>query len=375
MLNIFIILILIVVISLSSYFLYESKKIEKFYLESKSLVIKEPINNEKIFVNIVSYRDPEVIKTVNNLIKNAEAPELLRIVVFENNGENDISVKPRENVEVYTEHYSKAKGPVWARYLAQQKYNGEQFYLQLDSHMRVVKQWDTEMKNMLNMLPEKSILTQYPPEYNVKNDSFNVNEIRSGLYIQGFGVNDKTTRIQSDIITDDSLKSKYPYVSKAWSGCFSFSDASMLKDAPYDPFLPFLFFGEEFDISVRLYTHGWNFYSPHKNLIYTTFKRNHRRTFWQDLSWFRRIMYEGCSRKRLSKRLNIQWTPNYFGLIPIFPWVNENVLYKEIEKYNLGTERTFEDYEKFAEIQNTKEQKMAPHAKTFRRFTTRPLLR
>jgi len=43
----------------------------------------------KIFVSIASYRDSELPKTVDNIISNAEHPELLKIVVYEQNGPED----------------------------------------------------------------------------------------------------------------------------------------------------------------------------------------------------------------------------------------------------------------------------------------------
>lgn len=37
--------------------------------------------NEKIFVGIPAYRDPELPKTIHNLLENAQSPELLRFGV------------------------------------------------------------------------------------------------------------------------------------------------------------------------------------------------------------------------------------------------------------------------------------------------------
>jgi [Skp1-protein]-hydroxyproline N-acetylglucosaminyltransferase len=48
---------------------------------------------------------------------------------------------------------------------------------------------------------------------------------------------------------------------------------------PYDPFLPFLFFGEESSMTARLWTGGWDFYSPGINLVYHLWERTHRPSF------------------------------------------------------------------------------------------------
>lgn len=307
----------------------------------------------KIFINIASYRDSELIHTVKNLIDNAEFPELLRIVVFEQNDPNDFSIKgiyPDWQVLVIHAHYSNAKGPTVARAKIQKEYNNEEYYLQIDSHMRTIKNWDTILKHMLELVPEPAVLTQYPPEYNI--NKIDPNIIRSGLYIQGFGLKDRFTRIQSDIINYNNRRN-FPYTSKAWSACFSFSKGTIIKDAPYDPTFEHLFFGEELDITLKLYTRGYYFFSPHISVFYTYFKRNYRRTYWQDIPSSKREPLEEMSRHRLWKRiLNNEIGPTTFGII-----------------------RTIKEYMDFANISSFTESKLDPKAKTFRRYTSRVLLR
>jgi [Skp1-protein]-hydroxyproline N-acetylglucosaminyltransferase len=311
--------------------------------------------SEKIFISIASYRDPELPKTIHNLISNAEHPELLRIVVYEQNGPEDESVfgiYPINQVLVLRDHFSLAKGPNWARAIIQKYYNNEEYYLQIDSHMRTIKNWDTILKHILELVPEPSVLTQYPPEYDYVLNKMDPGKIRSGLYIQGFGLKDRFTRIQSDLI-DIKNRRYFPYTSKAWSACFSFSKGNIVKDAPYDPTFQHLFFGEELDITLKLFTRGYYFFSPHISVFYTYFKRNYRRTYWQDISSSEREPLEEKSRHRLWKR----------------------ILNNEIGPDALGTIRTVKEYMKFADIISFKDSKLDPGAKAFRRFTNRPLLK
>lgn len=39
--------------------------------------------------------------------------------------------------------------------------------------------------------------------------------------------------------------------SPLWASGFSFSDSSMIVDVPYDPYLSYLFFGEELSMATR----------------------------------------------------------------------------------------------------------------------------
>lgn len=327
--------------------------------------------NEKIFVSIASYRDPELAKTVADIIENAEHPELLRIVVYEQNGPDDPSIYgiyPENQVLVLRDHFSLAKGPNWARAKIQKEYNNEEYYLQIDSHMRCIKNWDSILKHMLELVPEPAVLTQYPPEYGIDQlycketaavccvikttDEINPDKIRSGLYIQGFGLKDRFTRIQSDLIRPKDRR-YFPYTSKAWAACFSFSKGNIVKDAPYDPTFEHLFFGEELDITLKLFTRGYYFFSPHISVFYTYFKRNYRRTYWQDIPAEEREPLEEKSRHKLWKRiLNNETGPDAFGTI-----------------------RSVKDYMKFAQIESFLDSKLSPNAKAFRRYTERPLLR
>ena len=309
---------------------------------------------DKIFISIASYRDPELIPTVQDLITKSENPQLLRIVVHEQNDFTDPSILgmyPEWQVQVIQTHYSEAKGPTWARYIIQQAYSDEEYYLQIDSHMRVIQNWDTKLKHMLDLVPEPAVLTQYPPEYSLDSGEFDIQVIRSGLYIQGFGIKDGFTRIQSDVI-DYANRTYFPYTSKGWSACFSFSKGNLIQDAPYDPQLPHLFFGEELDITLRLFTRGWYFYSPHELVIFTSFKRTNRRTYWQDIPEKHRTLDEFNSRMRIWKR--ILSDPND-------------------DLFSMGTVRTVHDYMKFADIESFVYHKLTKRAKSWRRPTKRVL--
>ena len=69
--------------------------------------------------------------------------------------------------------WQEATGPCKARHLAQQLWNGEEFYLQIDSHMRFVPAWDTKLKQMLHQAEHmsslgKAVISSYPPAYEVR---------------------------------------------------------------------------------------------------------------------------------------------------------------------------------------------------------------
>lgn len=53
-----------------------------------------------------------------------------------------------------------------------------------------------------------------------------------------------------------------------WAAGFAFSSAQVIAEVPYDPHLEHLFFGEEMSMVLRLWTHGWDFFAPHKTVVF-----------------------------------------------------------------------------------------------------------
>lgn len=306
-------------------------------------------NNNKIFISIASYRDPEIIETVKSLYLNALNPQLLTFAVLEQNHPQDINlsdininISNNSNIKHKIISYKDAKGPTWARYIIQNWIDDENYFMQIDSHTRVIKNWDQILIKMLNTLPNKSILTQYPPEYNINTGIIpkNGKKLRSGLYIEGFSKNDGFSRIQSEYHTSNTHNK--PFVSETWAACFSFSSTEIINDAPYDPYLPYLFFGEELDITLRLWTKGWNFYSPNIPIIFTNFSRKNRNTYWIDHDQIKRKEIQLLSNLRLYQKFNFIKDIQKYNTIQL--------LNKNIKNYTIGKIRTIQQYEHFAGV-------------------------
>ena len=56
----------------------------------------------------------------------------------------------------------------------------------------------------------------------------------------------------------------------------------MINDVPYEPYSPFIFFGEEMDMLARLISYKWEIYIPSIPICFTTFDRTYRKTFWEN---------------------------------------------------------------------------------------------
>ena len=85
-----------------------------------------------IFIQIASYRDPELIPTLKNCLENAKNPENLVFGICRQYHPDDtfdnLSEYEKDNrFRIINVLYNEAKGVCWARNQVQQLYNGEDY--------------------------------------------------------------------------------------------------------------------------------------------------------------------------------------------------------------------------------------------------------
>ena len=240
-----------------------------------------------IFVSIASYRDPELLPTLENLLSNAANPDKLTICIAWQHAEEDTwdtleQYKDDPRFKIIDIPYQEAKGVCDARHQIQQLYNGEDFYFQLDSHHRFSKDWDSTSQYYLNFLKcksiQKPILTTYLPGYEPKTDpKGRVEEVWS-LNIDRFmpaGV-----PFLRPFVVDNWKKLTEPIPTRFISGHFIFTVGKFVEEVPYDPNL--YFHGEETSLAGRAYTNGYDLYVPPKPVLWHEYTRNGKTKHWDD---------------------------------------------------------------------------------------------
>ena len=93
--------------------------------------------NKKIFIQIASYRDPQLLKTLNDCISKSENPDnLVFSICWQHSLEDEWDTldefKDDPRFKIIDVDYRESKGACWARNKLQQQYDGEQYTLQLD---------------------------------------------------------------------------------------------------------------------------------------------------------------------------------------------------------------------------------------------------
>lgn len=242
------------------------------------------MSNGLIFVHIAAYRDPELVPTILDCIANARNPDRLRFgVVWQHAPEERIgAIAHLKNLRLIDVPHTESRGACWARALGQTLYNGEEFYLQLDSHHRFAKGWDESLKNMLADLEKdgikKPVITGYTPHYDPANDP---GGRADKILTIGFGafVPDSVLSTASHEAKDQETASR-PFRARFLAAGLIFARGSFVSEVPYDGNLYFQ--GEELNLGIRAFTHGWELFHPHRIVLWHYYTREGKPRHWTD---------------------------------------------------------------------------------------------
>jgi hypothetical protein len=296
--------------------------------------------NQNIFIQIAAYRDPELLPTLRDCIANADKPQNLRFGIAWQHAEEDTW----DNLDDYVDDphftildipYVHTRGTCWARNQIQQHWKGESYTLQLDSHHRFAKGWDTTLIKMVKDLQKaghkKPLLTAYVSSYEPQHDPEKRATDPWFLTFDRFTPQGAVFFIPAAI--PDWKKRKLPYPSRFYSAHFAFTLGQFCKEVPHDP--NYLFHGEEISIAARAYTWGYDLFAPHKPVVWHEYTRNHRpNKSWDDISEWGKWDTKSLARNR--RLLNID---------------EERVDGEDFGEFGFGTERTLKQYEQYAGIQ------------------------
>ncbi|CAE8600435.1 unnamed protein product, partial [Polarella glacialis] len=122
-----------------------------------------------------------------------------------------------------------------------------------------------------------------------------------------------------------------------WTARFAFSRGSVVREAPYDPLLEYIFFGEEIAMSARIWTAGWDLFNPTKVIAYHLGSRAHRQWFREVQTTPEKVAAEYAGKLRICGLLGTPWPAGQKHPAPEPP-------------YGLGSARTLAEYERFAGV-------------------------
>ena len=123
---------------------------------------------DTIFVSIASFCDPLLDFTLRSALTQASRPERVVIAIVDQQQPHlRTPVPERWAAQVRVIHIDplEARGPCWARALAMSLYQGERWFLQIDSHTWFEPGWDERLVRWgeaCQTLNPRCLLTAYP---------------------------------------------------------------------------------------------------------------------------------------------------------------------------------------------------------------------
>lgn len=304
---------------------------------------------EKIFIQIASYRDNQLVPTIRDALAKASQPENLIFGVCWQRDETE-SLEEFEfhpNVRYMAYDYSESKGLGWARRKVGFLHEDEELTLQLDSHHRFSKDWDKMMMEdyyQAKQFSDKPILSTYLTPFKV------IEADEKGVE----GLNQTPCLMSQYEFSQDHLLMSMPFFiqdykerdcvirARTLSGHFYLVDSKFITEVPYDPEIYFGGYCEETTMSIRAWTRGYDFFSPYRQYMWHEYTREGRPKHWEDhgkQSKTKQNSGERDSFSRLKTRQIFRQEENNISIEPIF---------------DLGNTRSLREYEEFSGIDFSK---------------------
>lgn len=308
------------------------------------------LKDRSTMVLVANYRDStRCSETLRSIFDNAVAPQNVMISIYDQiypeQGE-------RQCIDVFCElvgeeycrrdqivssqiNAANATGPTAARYATEEAITDEDFCMTIDSHLIFIPDWDEKIMAQWDSLENpNAIISVYP---------------KSTEHLTNHDVDDKVQLMCMSRIETQDADSMVQYAAPMWidkkdtpkprlmsqlAGGFNFGGCTQAKTVRNDPYTPYLFHGEEYSRASRLWTAGYDFYVPSEDIAYHWYEK--RKVVWER-DWSERWQIQQPSKRRIRYNLGLPVTAEDFDRT-------------DIEKFQLGTKRTFEQWKNFSGI-------------------------
>ena len=235
----------------------------------------------RIFVSIAAYRDPELARTVRDLISLAARPQALTVAVFDQSEKPIAPPSCARGAKVIIDHChpSESDGACWARSRVQQRMDGEDFFFQLDAHHVFKPGWDALLLSEFDACPSaKPVLTSYLPPYEVKRGVPRINApSATPMHFSHFDHDGVIIYRSYSYLQETAVP---PQPARFFSAHFAFARREFVHEVPYDPEL--YFYGEESTMAARAFTHGFDLFHPGRTIAWHHYLRVGKPRHWDD---------------------------------------------------------------------------------------------
>lgn len=285
-----------------------------------------------IFVSVASYTDPDVGLTLADAFAKARHPERLRFGVCSQEDPEDpdflADYAEHPQVRIHRMPHVDARGPMLARHICAGLIEDARFFYQVDAHSRFFADWDAHLVDMYRQCPtERAVISGFPPAIS------HMDQPKKLAHVGHIGF---LRELSPDRVKIGSVFVRLPPAPRpafSISAANIFGPADFVREVPIDPHMPYgLQHGEQLVWAVRLYTHGWDLFTPNRHTVATAYAKSpraarynkvHREAnVWRTRSWHRAHHILGLG-----------------ALDDVHP-----DLRGELDRYGMGSARTVSDY-------------------------------
>lgn len=245
------------------------------YIES----IRDPDMSSTILIQIAVYRDMNLLDTIYGALAQAAWPGRIRFAIcLQDVPERAHILDGIPGVKYVFVDEKDADGPCVARRACQEMYDGEDFVLHTDGHMRFAKFWDVALiQNWRECRDENGFLTEYClSNSDLWDEPFDSDmSTETATYghpicigCKGFWNTQFVYMIPNSLVT-----AQYTTVSPRvyWvSAHMTFMPGYIDQTVPFDPHM--FFYGDEQPMSARYFTYGFNAYAPTASCMFHMYR-------------------------------------------------------------------------------------------------------
>ncbi len=285
-------------------------------------------DDDLIFISIASYRDQQLHATIRSCLETARYPGRLRLGICWQYDSAETAPAADQRLRILDVPWQASGGACWARAEAMKLWQGERWFLQLDSHCRMRPGWDVLLIETAGATGSaKPVLSTYatpftPGEVEV------LEPLPLQMALHGF-TTEGIPHFRPVAISHRQGRTQ-PLRARFLSAGFLFAPGTFVQEVPYDPQLYFL--GEEAAMTLRAFTHGYDLFHPSEAMVWHDYIRAEHVKHWDDhveaqtmQTWHERDL---LSKQRVSALLAGQ----------------------TLDGFNLGSVRSLSDYEAYAGI-------------------------
>ena len=232
-----------------------------------------------IFVSIACLLDPDIVNTIRDCFDKAYYKNRIKIGIYYQKDFNKPDLlEPLEklyNLKIIRISWDQAQGPMYARNRILSLITDEKYFFQIDCHTRFFQDWDQKIIHEYNLALEQSknpVISYYPININNVDNPSHTSKI---YHIATFREISKKGVKTSGRIINVPIK---PKKGIGVTAAMLFMPCKVVLEVPIDPNLPFaLHSGEQLLYAIRLWTRGYDFFTPSQHIISTEYITNKER--------------------------------------------------------------------------------------------------